>query len=176
MSDEEESDVENMELSWRARILQPFSVGVLWILEWVESDKVYFEDIDVEHDEEHEDTKVQMFFHAAFYDRSRWHLIPGLLLAIGFGLEIWVIPPFDVNLQLYGLAMDMIGAFILAIGLFRGIEAIKRDTQMREAVWGSHYDTDSLSAIARDTVDGLYGAVYLIGGFLLQFIAVSHVI
>lgn len=172
---ENESDagLDDMQLPWPARIFKPFSVVVLWILNWFESGKDYFEEVRIENNEEHEDEKVEMYFHAAFLDRSRWHLLLVSPVGLVYLLDTCSVLAVSPRLQLYGLALDLIGAFILAVGLFRGTDAIKRDTEMAEALWGSQYYTSSMSSIARDTVDGIYGATFLVAGFTIQFIAVA---
>ena len=96
------------------------------------------------------------------------------------GLDLCGVITVTTNSQAYGLAVDILGATIVARGLFRGVSGIARDTMKTSTgaqVGGSIYlNTASLSSEARKTVDGFYGTFYLLFGFVLQLLAVSNII
>jgi len=172
---EEQSDLERMELTLGAKIAKPLSVGVLSSLSRFESEKGYFNVGLQQRDED----KKELFFHAAFFDRSKWYLPPFLLIIALMILDLSGILTVAVNPQAYGLAVDILGATIVARGLFRGVSGIYRDTIKTSTgaqFGGSIYlSTASLSAEARKTVDGFYGTSYLLVGFFLQLLAVSNI-
>lgn len=80
-----------------------------------------------------------------------------------------------VNYQIYGLFFDMAGAIFLALGIIRGKSGLARDTQEK----GGRLNNDelekeggiprpSLKANVADTIDGIFGALFLIIGFSIQ--------
>jgi len=146
---------------------------ILNILDRFDSDEPYYE-FSVKPGEKE---KIRLFFFAGFLDRSKWYFPVYSLLMAAIIMEILNIHNLNIHLQIYGLVLDCFGAIIVALGLFRGIEGINRDTST--AFIGGSYggqaakNTKELSAIVRKTVDGAWGTVFLLSGFLIQIIAVS---
>jgi hypothetical protein len=174
MSGESDSDVEDMAMPEFARLTRPLSSAVLGFLDWKESPSAYHETTV----EPGENEKTAKYFHTAFYYRTRFYL-PLFILITGVAvLDATGAIRFTIEKQAYGLLLDFFGAIFIASGLFRGVEGIQRDTPMRDPsarYEGSNpwYSPASLTSSARDTVDALYGATYLITGFLLQLLAVA---
>ena len=91
------------------------------------------------------------------------------------------------SIQVWGLLLDLVGAFILGVGLVRSDVGIERDSiLMMEAATGlwagsdgetyseKYRDPLSVSSEARDTVDGLAGVSFLIVGFSMQVFVVLN--
>lgn len=176
---EEQSELETMGLAIGAKIAKRLSVGVISFLRLFESNKEYF-DVGLQQSDGDKNDKIELFFHAAFADRSKWYFPPFFLIITVLGLDLCGVITVTTNSQAYGLAVDILGATIVARGLFRGVSGIARDTIKTSTgaqYGGSIYlDTASLSSEARKTVDGFYGTFYLLFGFVLQLLAVSNII
>jgi hypothetical protein len=191
-SDMSDDETDEVVLSRGAKITRPLSLIVLWLLNKIESDKEYF-DVAIESGEQNR-KEVRKYFHAAFYDRSRWYLPTFMTVIILLSVEVFMtvssgssllgygIISYSFPLQSYGLLLDAAGAIIIALGLFRGIKGIQRDTYSQYAS-GATYGTPRLeiqpaplSSTVRSTVDGFYGTLFLSIGFTIQFIAVSNIV
>lgn len=178
-----ENESEEIEIPRGAKITLPLSLLVLWLLNRIESNKSYFNMAIKEGGENR--NKVRKYFHAAFYDRSRWYLSIGIITVILFSVdECLVVPvlpplvdcgilPFGLPLQSYGLMLDAIGAVIIAMGLFRGIKGLQRDTPSRYAGGAIlrgpvlEMQPGPLSSTVRSTVDGFYGTLFLVSRYSL---------
>ena len=66
-----------------------------------------------------------------------------------------------------GLAVDIVGAWVLALGLFRGIESAAVAT-----TWDGWEVAPirSPETVAKDRSSGMVGGIFLTGGFSAQFI------
>lgn len=179
MSDDDTTDLEEFELSAPQKLTKPISVAVLGILNKLGSKSSYFPKGTNRKEEENiQREKLRKYFHAAFYDRSKFYLPPFVLIIVlaivdgCFGL-------FGLHLQAYGLLLDALGAVIIALGLFRGLSEIKRDAPSYStgAQYGGtmYWEPEALSATVRDTVNGIYGTTFLFIGFSIQFIAISGI-
>jgi hypothetical protein len=154
---------------------------VLRLLSIFESNREYFDTAISNKDSEVEKKdKVALYFHYAFYDRSRWYAVPFIAFMIVLAMDscgVWMI---GLPFQAYGLALDAGGALIIARGLYRGVNGILNDTPKKTAgmVFGSAlwFEPGPLSATIRSTVDGIYGAFFLSLGFTIQFLAVADII
>lgn len=172
VGDGEADETETIELSKIQYLALLITTHVLDFFRRLEPDEPYYE-FEVKPGETE---KVRLFVFGAFQDRAKWFLplYGGILLGAVLRPEVWGI---QIGLQSYGLILDIFGATMLALGLFRGVSGISRDTDTIStgAVLGgsSWYDRDSLSAVARNTIDGGFGAFYLISGFVLQIIAIT---
>lgn len=83
------------------------------------------------------------------------------------------------NLQLQGLWFDGVGAFFLALSVVRGKAGIARDTREkagRVTGGGVNIHREHLSSTVSNSVDGIFGAVSLLTGFLIQFISIWGII
>lgn len=181
MSNQESSDLEEMELPRRTWLTRPLSLTVLKMMSTFESNREYFDTpiSDDDSDAEEKD-KVRIYFHYAFYDRSRWYAVPFIGVVIALTLDTCGILMTGLPLQAYGLALDAVGALIIASGLFRGVNGILIDTPEQKVgmINGGYswFEPGPLSSTVRSTVDGIYGAVFLFLGFTLQFLAVANII
>jgi hypothetical protein len=153
---------------------------ILRLLHFTDLDEAYYEDEEVKVGD-HE--AVKPFFAAALNARYQWYL---LAFIITLGLSILTVPvlsnPF---FQVWGLLLDLVGAFILGAGLLRSEAGIERDsirtTRSAPGQWGDptrkrvysreYRDPLSVSSEARDTADALVGISFLILGFAFQLIA-----
>lgn len=119
--------------------------------------------------------EAQKFFVAAFAERTRKYLPILLVVLILFGLELSGKILLVGNGQVYGLILDMTGAVVLTLGLFRSPKQIQRDTKSETygatLGGGISYDSGSLSSEVQKTVDGFYGALFLVIGFTLQILS-----
>lgn len=187
-----ENESEEIEISSRVKFIRPLSCFVLWILNRVQSNKNYF-DVAIKEGEESRNM-VRKYFHAAFYDRSRWYL-PILfailvLLSVDACVVVPILPalfnceilPFSLPLQSYGLMLDATGAVIIALGLFRGIKGLQTDTPSQYAGGATYGGTvlemkpGPISSTVRSTVDGFYGTLFLVLGFLIQIVTISNIL
>ena len=184
----EESQSGKLELSAKERITKPFAVLVFGLLNWGESSEVYF-NVAVGVNDDNKIKKIRKYFYAAFAHRT-WQYVPLLITVLTVVLlaNNTILP--SLNVQAYGLAIDVFGASIVARGLFRGLSGLQRETTTRDrsighgGTFGVTPDTDirtvylpeSLSSTARDTMDGVYGTSFLLLGFITQFIAVTGVV
>jgi hypothetical protein len=129
---------------------------------------------------EHE--KIRPFFAAALQDRFKWYCLAILVTGV---VTLATVGPGVNSIQVSGLLLDLIGAFVLGVGLLRSDVGIERDsmstTEAAAASWDSHEgdtladeyrDPLSVSSEARDTVDGLAGICFLMVGFALQLVVV----
>ena len=160
---------------WKFVLLQ-LSNKILTILDKFDSEEPYF-DFEVQTNER---DKIRLFFFAGFINRSKIYIPIYTILLIIVALDIQNLISFAINLQIYGLMLDIVGAIAVALGLFRGVEGIKRDTDTRSigAIYGGRTwkDKKSLSAVVRKTMDGAWGTIFLFSGFSVQIIAVSGLV
>lgn len=151
---------------------------VLWVLRGSDLEEPYHDDeIEVGDSE-----AVRPFFAAALCERIKWYLLAILSTMVFTFLTIQE----GVNpIQVWGLLLDLVGAFVLGVGLLRSDVGIERDSiSTTEAATGLFAGSDgethsdeyrdplSVSSEARDTVDGLAGVSFLIVGFSLQVLVV----
>ena len=162
-----------------ARLLKPVSRVILLGMDHMKSARRYF-DVEIRGElsetprfsKDLRDEKIRRFFDEAFADRF-WRYIPLSVIIIGlFIFDLYSIITFGINLQVYGLILDVIGASVLARGLIRGVVGIKRDTHKDAGYWGVHYNTSSLTSVAQNTTDGIFGTAFLVSGCILQIIAI----
>lgn len=156
---------------------------ILGGMRWFDLEEPYFDE-EVSRGE-HQD--IIPFVEAAWRDRRGWYLA-AVLFVLALGALSW---RFGIRspLQVTGLLFDVVGAFILGIGLLRSEVGIERDAQaiptgvVKERLRFYPGDTDeivptyerhplSVSSEARDTVDAAAGVTLLIIGFTLQILAV----
>ena len=150
-------------------------------MRWFDLEEPYFDE-EVSRGE-HED--IIPFVEAAWRDRRGWYLI-AVLIVLALGVISWR-AGIGSPLQVTGLLFDVVGAFILGIGLLRSEVGIERDAiAMRTNVFqriAGRTDVEmselhtrdplSVSSEARDTVDAAAGVTLLIIGFTLQILAVA---
>lgn len=152
--------------------------AILQALKFTDRDEPYYEEkIRVGN---HED--VRPFFTAALQDRLPKFIIAFLATVL---LAYLIAPqPRSFRLQFCGLLLDLLGAFILGVGLLRSEVGIERDsiatTEAATGLWagyGRERHSDefrhplSVSSEARDTVDALGGITFLMIGFGFQALA-----
>jgi len=118
----------------------------------------YYDDTEIEVGD---NEAVRPFFAAALRERFKWYL-----LAI-FGTGVFTLLSLEAavnSIQVWGLLLDLVGAFILGVGLLRSDVGIERDSiLMTEAATGllagsdgetyaeEYRDPLSVSSEARDT-------------------------
>jgi hypothetical protein len=158
---------------WKTALFH-LSKALLGLLDKIDTNESYY-DFEVKPSETE---KIRMFFFAGVLDRSKYYL-PVLTFILGLFI-LDTIYFYKINPQIYGLVLDMIGAIVIAFGLFRGTTGIERDTTTH--FLGSTYggrqwkDKKELSAVVRNTVDGVWGAFFLLFGFTVQIVAVSGIL
>jgi len=158
---------------WKTALFH-LSKVLLGLLDRIDTNEPYY-DFEVKPSETE---KIRMFFFAGILSRSKYYLP---LLVIISGLFILDATHFNnINPQIFGLILDMIGAIVIAFGLFRGTSGIERDTTTHStgAVLGGSVwkDKTELSAVVRNTVDGVWGTFFLLSGFAVQIVAVSGIL
>lgn len=156
----------------------PLANAILRLLRFTDRSEPYYkEKIRVGNHEQ-----VRPFFTAALKDRS-----PVYIGAFTIVLLVYLIvpKPASFRLQFCGILLDLLGAFILGVGLLRSEVGIERDsistTEAATGLWGGtggerhseeFRDPLSVSSEARDTVDALWGITFLMLGFGFQALAV----
>ena len=160
---------------WKASFLR-LSNLLLTALSVFDSEESYY-DFQVKPTES---DKIRLFFFAGLLDRSKRYLPIYALLLFLFTSDVFNWLTISTNLQIYGLVLDVFGAVFLAVGLLRGARGIERDTsststgaQLSGSTWKNN---GSLSAVVRNTVDGGWGTLFLISGFVIQIMAVSSIV
>lgn len=153
--------------------------AILRVLKFTDLDEPYYEKkIRVGNHEE-----VRPFFTAALQDRLPTFIIAFLAAVL---LACLIDPqPLSSRLQFCGLLLDLLGAFILGVGLLRSEVGIERDsiatTEAATGLWAGYdrerhseefRDPMSVSSEARDTVDALWGITFLLIGFGSQALGV----
>lgn len=154
--------------------------AILWVLSFADIDEAYYDDIEIKVGD-HE--AVRPFFEAALRDRAPVYSFVLMATLAVSALIGWNRP--DLFLQVLGLLLDLVGAFILGVGLLRSEVGIERDsirtTKKATGTWGGfdregrsteYRDPLSVSSEARDTADACAGIIFLIVGFGLQVLAV----
>lgn len=148
-----------------AWLSDPVAMQLLSLLTWAEE----AEPNEI-NDYEEKKLAVEENFRDQFQYHSKWPVVAIITISFLLGVDLSQGP---VNIQIYGLLFDMTGAMFLALGIIRGKSGLARDT--REAVGrlgsdgndgGIHHA--SLKANIADTIDGLFGAIFLIMGFMIQ--------
>lgn len=96
--------------------------------------------------------------------RSLVFALPGIAVGILWFLGV----PSGAPVMLYGLSLDIVGVFILAISLIRtpygvALEIIKEETKGGQI--------RSLERMIIESVDGFWGTSYLFIGFIIQAIS-----
>ncbi|WP_124194175.1 hypothetical protein [Natrarchaeobius chitinivorans] len=117
-----------------------------------------------------------------FYFRSRTYAAIVLVLVVLLYLYDIFLYRSEVPLQLYGLVLDMVGAVVIARGLFRGYGGFLTDTNVSAPEvrnpdkYGikrpTNREINSLDSEIRASVDALLGGFLLISGFSIQIIAI----
>lgn len=118
--------------------------------------------------------QIEPIFLDTFKKRAKFYiLIPVLLFATFLFLNYITI--FNANLQTYGLILDVVGASLVAVGLFRGITGFAVDVEERGArlAGTGQYPLRpvQLASATADTVDGFFGTMFLVIGFCLQIVS-----
>lgn len=118
--------------------------------------------------------QINPVFLDQFRQRIRiYKFIPVIIFV--FWLIISISGSIMANLQTYGLLLDVIGASLVAIGLFRGITGFAVDVEENVGRLGGDGKRPlrpaQLASATTDTVDGFFGVVFLIVGFSLQIIS-----
>lgn len=175
---DEEDDLSEMTLSTGGRVLRPLSRAILSALRWFESGGSYFDKSITQNEEkETQRRKIGLYFQSAFAERFLFYAPFAILILVTLTLDRCWLVSFFFPLQAYGLLFDGVGAVILAVGLFRGPDGMLRDTPLVStgAVYGgdTYYYPKPLSATVRNTVDGVFGGLFLVTGFSIQFMAVT---
>jgi len=158
---------------WKTALFH-LSKALLGLLDKIDTNEPYY-DFEVKPSETE---KIRMFFFAGILDRSKYYLPAFIFISGLFILDTTHF--YNINPQIYGLVLDMIGATVIAFGLFRGTPGIERDTTTH--FLGSTYggrvwkDKEELSAVVRNTVDGVWGTFFLLSGFAVQIVAVSGIL
>lgn len=116
---------------------------------------------------------IERVFLEQFHYHSKWPALAIFLISVSFLIDSFLGP---VEFQIYGLIFDMTGALFLALGIIRGKCGLARDTRESDARYGDGekiggIHVASLRATVADTIDGLFGAVFLIIGFSIQIVA-----
>jgi hypothetical protein len=177
IEDEEErmeKEIEDMRsnMSPLQKALHPLVGAISGVFDLQQRDS-YYDFLARESNPEYSTEKIQYYYSASFANRSKTYFLIILIVSLSY---IGFAP--TVTLQGYGLMLDAIGATIIARGLFRGPEGIKTDTAVRGgggAYGGSPYrfGSDEISSTTDDSVDGFFGTIILIMGFVLQFVYVT---
>lgn len=113
--------------------------------------------------------KVESVFKSKFAERVIIY-VPLAILSILIVGGIDSIFCGDLPNQTYGLAIDLFGAMILGRGLLRGGIAIGTVTRTQ-----LNYNVSLAKAMAKDSVDGVWGIFLILVGIVLQFIAVGRI-
>lgn len=120
---------------------------------------------------------IEEKFIDAYYRRTKQYLAVALIIVIVYGYDSTI---GGANLQAYGLAIDGMGALILVRSVIRGKAGIARDTpEQIGRLAGSEMDLlnqNALSAVAENTIDGLYGGILLFFGFVIQEVAILNIL
>lgn len=115
---------------------------------------------------------VRDVFLEQFHYHVKWPSYAILLVLIAFVINVRL---GSVQLQAYGLVFDMVGGVLLALGIVRGKGGLMRDTREPGARVGGdevNIHQPALKANIADTIDGLFGAIFLVVGFSIQIVAV----
>lgn len=180
MQDENEEELTEKALPIWERLSRIFSFPTWVILCLLDSGGGYFDkSVRSSDDQETQRMKIRLYFYYYFYRRFVvWGTLGSLMLSLSLIGDLFV-AGVSLPLQAYGLLFDAFGALILAVGLFRGPNEIKRDTPREStgAVAGGdvYYNSVPLSATVQDTVDGVFGGTLLVFGFSIQFISVVDI-
>ena len=109
-----------------------------------------------------------------FHYHSKWPSWEFLLILVVYLVESYF---GGANLQIYGLLFDVLGASFLALGIVRGRAGLLRDIREKFGRLGDgsvNIHETSLKANAADTIDGIFGALFLLLGFAVQTLALAH--
>jgi hypothetical protein len=116
------------------------------------------------------------------YNRIKTYAV--ILIGLIFTLYLYgIIQSVDISVQVYGLLLDMLGALIIARGLFRGPPGIWRDADIPKVHEKAsnvnqrpsgmlNSEKRSLDSEYRKTVDAIIGAFLLANGFLIQIVGI----
>lgn len=120
-------------------------------------------------DYEEKEPVIERVFLEQFHYHSKWPILATSLIIISFLIDAYLGP---VEFQIYGLIFDMVGALFLALGIIRGKRGLARDTREKVGRVGNGkkggIHEASLRATVADTIDGLFGAMFLFIGFSIQ--------
>lgn len=112
---------------------------------------------------------IDQEFLELFHYHSKWPFWSICMLLVGLVYDISQGP---INPQIYGLALDGMGAVFLALGIVRGRSGLARDTRETAGRFGGGgfggMHQASLKAQIADTIDGIFGGTLLITGFVIQ--------
>lgn len=96
--------------------------------------------------------------------RSLAFVLPGIVIGILWFFGV----PRDAPVMLYGLSLDIVGVFILAISLIRTPYGVALEMAKEEVKGGQ---IRSLERMIVESVDGFWGTSYLFTGFIIQAIS-----
>lgn len=150
-----------------AAITNPIAIRLLGFLTWIEEP-----DPNEIMDYEDKVVLINREFLELFHYRSKWPFWALLILIVGFAIDLFEGP---INIQIYGLMLDALGAVFLALGIVRGRSGLARDTRETAGRFGGGgfggMHQASLKAQIANTIDGIFGATLLITGFVIQTVA-----
>jgi len=157
-------------------LTKPISAAILWFLHRMQGGEPLFEQGTRSTDNEKREI-IRLYFHAAFSNRMKLYfplLVTVLGLAAYDSCRVGILP-----LQGYGLILDGLGAIIIAIGLFRGVDGILRDSPRKSyaskfSVSYVYFSPKPLTSTVNNTIDGLFGSSFLFIGFSVQLYAISN--
>lgn len=117
-----------------------------------------------------------------FYSRSKSYAKILLALIVIIQLYGLCLYPNKIPLQVYGLTLDMVGAVVVARGLFRGYGGFLteanlyppevRNPEKYNIERPTNREINSLDSEVRSSVDALLGGGILMTGFLVQIISI----
>ncbi|KZN23698.1 hypothetical protein A4G99_12545 [Haladaptatus sp. R4] len=143
------------------------------LLRWFSSDKDYGEEINIV--EVEYQNNLEHFLAKALKDRlySWYSVVYGVLIIF---IVIDFLNHSSRFLQTYGLVYDVVGATILARGLFRGEQEIIFDIQEKNLgpkaeIAEQRYDSMSITVEMLNTADGIFGVIFLVTGFIFQIVS-----
>lgn len=121
-------------------------------------------------------------FQSWFYLRARVYI--AIVVIVCFSPRLYSIYIYlgDMSLQIYGLVLDLVGAIVITRGLFRGYVGVitdmgivyeeARNPDETAATPSFTQELQSLDSEVRATVDAVFGAIFLVGGFSIQIVSV----
>lgn len=114
--------------------------------------------------------EVRELFLEYFAGRTKTYLIASIVVLVVIGAIDYGTRGGVPN-QSYGLALDLLGATVLARGLLKGPYGIAAES-------GQYWSQSPplRRALAEDAADGIWGVTLLITGILVQFLAVAGVV
>jgi hypothetical protein len=116
--------------------------------------------------------QAERIFHNIFPVKSPIYLILSICGVMAVYASYQGIVP--IGFQALGLGFDVVGAIFVALGLFRGRKGIAIDSEELAGRFASEIplQNESVKTTTASTLDGVFGTIFLISGFILQLIAV----